>query len=79
MIKSKDDNGTKVGIDLTGDQGNVFCLLGFAVNFAKKLNRLTESDTYDPEAIKLDMMSSDYEHAVDVLEEHFGDHIILYR
>ena len=79
MIKSKDNKESKVEIDLTGSQGNVFYLLGFAVKFAKKLNVLTESDTYDPEAIKLDMMSSDYEHAVDVLEEHFGNFIILYR
>jgi hypothetical protein len=79
MIKSKENKESKVEIDLTSDQGNVFYLLGFAVKFAKKLNILTESNTYDPEAIKLDMMSGDYDHAVDVLEEHFGDFIILYR
>jgi hypothetical protein len=79
MIKSKNHKESRVEIDLTGSQGNVFYLLGFATKLAKRINLLTESDTYDHEEIKLDMMSQDYEHAIDVLEEHFGNYIILYR
>ena len=69
----------KIEIDLTGPQGNVFFLIGTARDLGKQLNRLRGADYIDVKAITEDMMSDDYEHAIDVMEEHFGDYIILYR
>jgi len=37
MIKSKEEKASKVEIDLTGPEGNVFVLIGYAKNFAKQL------------------------------------------
>jgi hypothetical protein len=78
MIKSISEKD-KVEIDLTGTQGNVFYLIGFAQNLAKQLNKLRGADYQDPKAIVADMMSGDYDHAVDVMEREFGHLIIMYR
>ena len=59
-------------IDLTGPEGNVFVLMGYA----KKLARQLEIDS---QSILDDMMSDDYNHAVDVFENHFGEFVTLYR
>ena len=67
----------KIEIDLTGPQGNVFFLIGTARDLGKQLNKLRGADYFDVKAITEDMMSDDYEHAIDVMEEHFGDFIIL--
>lgn len=62
----------EVEIDLTGPEGNVFCLIGYAKRFAKQLDLPAEE-------IANDMMSDDYEHAVAVFEKHFGSVVTLYR
>jgi hypothetical protein len=77
MIKKKRTD--KIEIDLTGPSGNVFSLIGTARMIAKDLNRALGEQKYDAKAIADDMMSDDYEHAIDVLEKHFGEFIILYR
>jgi hypothetical protein len=61
-----------VEIDLTGLEGNVFCLIGYAKRFAKQLGLPADE-------IAKDMMSNDYEHAVSVFENHFGSVVTLYR
>lgn len=33
----------------------------------------------DTETIKADMMSTDYEHAINVFDKHFGSVVTLYR
>ena len=71
MIVDKKETGF-IEIDLTGPDGNVFYLLGVG----KKLARQIELNW---DEIRDDMMSGDYEHAVDVFEEHFGNLVILYR
>ena len=71
MIKSKKSK-TGIEIDLTGPQGNVFFLIGTAGNLAKQLG-------LDAAAIKKEMMSSDYENAVNVFDNHFGHFVTLYR
>ena len=71
MIKTKKRN-TKIEIDLTGPEGNAFCLMGYATNFCKQLG-------IDKKPILDDMMSGDYEHLLSVMEKHFGDFIIMYR
>jgi hypothetical protein len=46
--------------------------MGHAQKFAKQLG-------LDGEAIVEDMMSGDYEHLLEVFDEHFGEFITLYR
>jgi len=72
MIRKKSDNKNKPIIDLTGEQGNAFCLLGHAKGWAKQLSK-----EWDP--IYKDMTSGDYEHLLAVIEREFGDYVILER
>lgn len=67
MIKEKDIN-RKMEIDLSGPEGNSFCIMGYARKFAKQLDM--PKDQID-EMIN-DMMSSDYEHLIEVFDKHFG-------
>ena len=69
-IKNKKEK--RIEIDLNGSEGNVFSLISLATDLARKTGK-------DVKAIQADMMSDDYDHAVEVLEKHFGDFIILYR
>lgn len=62
----------KQQIDLKSPQGNAFFLLGTAGKLAKQLG-------LDEEAILEDMKSSDYEHLIQVFDQHFGDFIDLVR
>ena len=59
-------------IDLTGPDGNAFCLLGYATNLAKQLRK-------DPKPILDNMKSSDYDNLVTVFDEEFGEYVTLYR
>jgi hypothetical protein len=59
-------------IDLTGPKGNAFYLIGLARQLAKELD-------LDVEVITEDMQSGDYEHLLEVFEEHFGMIYTLYR
>jgi hypothetical protein len=70
MIKSKETKG--IEIDLTGPQGNVFFLIGTARNLAKQLG-------LDGSLIQKEMMSGDYENAVNVFDKNFGEFVTLYR
>lgn len=70
MIREK-QNGTPV-IDLTGPEGNAFCLMGYAKRFARQLG-------LDSTAIVNEMKSGDYEHLVATFDRHFGDYVILER
>jgi hypothetical protein len=71
MIREKNRNATPV-IDLTGPEGNAFCLMGYARKFAAQLG--LNSDT-----IIQEMMSGDYENLVQVFEDNFGNYVILER
>ena len=70
MIKTKKKKG--IEIDLTGPQGNVFFLIGTARNLAKQLG-------LDSASIQKEMMSGDYENAVNVFDKNFGSFVTLYR
>jgi len=74
MIKNIKDRYTpkQVEIDLTGEEGNAFVLMGYAHRFSTQLG-------LNPEPIVNDMMSSDYEHLVNVFDKYFGDFVTLYR
>ena len=71
MIKSKEQK-LGIEIDLTGPNGNAFYLIGAASNLAKQLG-LSGAE------IKAEMMSGDYENAVNVFDENFGHFVTLYR
>jgi hypothetical protein len=71
-IKSRSEMRPGIEIDLTGPDGNAFALMGYA----KKLARQLEIDS---KPIIEDMMSGDYEHLLEVFEEHFGSVVTLYK
>lgn len=76
MIREKSKAPTQpIVIDLAGPEGNAFVLMGYARLLAKHLG-------YSPSDIELmisDMMSSDYEHLLEVFDSHFGELVILER
>ncbi len=74
--KSKKPEG-KIEIDLTGEQGNAFAVMGIASGIAKSLNRAGISKDFNK--IQTEMMSGDYENLIEVMEREFGDFIIMYR
>jgi hypothetical protein len=71
MIKKKNET-FGIEIDLTGPNGNAFYLIGAANNLARQLG-------LDGKAIQAEMMSGDYENAVNVFDRHFGHFVTLYR
>ena len=78
MIRKKRQRGlalygpNKIIIDLTGPDGNVFALMGYAKRFAKQLG-------LDSEEIISNMTSGDYENLLEVFDENFGSFVILER
>jgi len=71
MIKSIEEK-QGIEIDLTGPDGNVFVLIGIGRRLCKQLCLNSEEFTNK-------MMSGDYENAVNVFEEYFGDYVTLYK
>ena len=72
MIVEKVARKSLVVIDLTGPQGNAFCLMAYARKFAAQMG--LNSDT-----IIQEMMSGDYENLVQVFDNNFGEYVILER
>ena len=75
MIREKELTTSEIVIDLTGPEGNAFVLLGYAQRFAKQLG-------YEEEEIDElvgSMQSGDYEHLIQVFDDHFGQFVILER
>lgn len=74
MIKSKEELERDRGyeLDLTGEEGNAFSLLGNAQLLARKMGK-------DHNAIVEEMQSGDYENLVKVFDREFGDIVTLYR
>ena len=71
MIREKQP-AEEIVVDLTGPDGNAYSLLARARSYARPL------DLNDTAIIK-DMMSKDYEHLVQVFDNHFGHFVILER
>ena len=59
-------------IDLTGPQGNAFCLLGLAMKLCKQIG-------LDVTAVLDDLKGGDYEHLITRFDYHFGFIIDLER
>ena len=70
MIKKKTEQG--IVIDLTGPEGNAYCLLGYASQYAKQLG-------LDSKKIQDEMTTGDYENLVKVFDKHFGKFVTLLR
>jgi hypothetical protein len=70
MIRDKVKTGGPIVIDLTGPEGNAFCLMGYANKFARQLG-------LDGSAITKEMQSGDYENLLKVFDSYFGDYVIL--
>lgn len=76
MIVDKSKKKEKrIEIDLTGPDGNAFCLLGYASSFCKQLGMSKK----DSDKIQSEMMSGDYENLLKVFEKNFGSFVIMYR
>ena len=71
-IRRKNAFDSEITIDLTGPDGNVFVLMGRAKQYAKQLD-------LDGDKIINEMMSSDYENAVQVFDNNFGSFVTLLR
>jgi hypothetical protein len=71
MIRAKEIAENLV-IDLTGPEGNAFCLMGYAKKFARQLD-------LDGNQIIEEMKSGDYENLVTTFDKYFGDYVILER
>jgi hypothetical protein len=73
MILSREEKpNRKPEIDLSGEDGNAFALIGKAKAFARQLG-------LDGEMIAKEMMLGDYEDLLATFERYFGDYVILYR
>jgi hypothetical protein len=73
MIKDRNELKDRgIEIDLGGPQGNAFYLIGVAKNLSKQLS-------LDGGEITTEMMRGDYNHLLEVFEEHFGNFVTLYR
>jgi hypothetical protein len=71
-IKEKRSQIRRQVIDLTGPEGNAFCLMGMAKRFADDLDK-------DGDAIVAEMRSGDYENLIKVFDREFGEFINLER
>ena len=71
MIKKKTES-REIVIDLTGPDGNVFVLMGRAMQYVRQLD-------LDGDKIINEMKSSDYENAVQVFDKYFGSFVTLLR
>jgi hypothetical protein len=72
MIKEKENFTSSITIDLTGTDGNVFYLIGCGVNFCRQLG-------LDKDRFTKEMMSGDYDHAVNTFDEYFGHFVTLLK
>ena len=68
MIREKQDG--PIVIDLTGPEGNAFCLMGYARKLARQLG-------LDSEKVIGEMMRGDYQNLIEVFDGYFGDYVIL--
>lgn len=71
-ILKKRLNTGRMTIDLTGPEGNAFCLLAYAKRIARQLHM-------DGDAITTEMKTGDYENLVETFDKYFGEYVILLR
>ena len=74
-IHTKKQKLEKIQINLSKPEGNAFDLIAVADSLGKQLRKSPEERA----AIRDDMMSSDYDHLVAVLDKHYGMFIDIYE
>jgi len=57
-------------LDIGGQKGNAFWVLGYAKTFAEQLG-------YEPDEILAEMKEADYDHLLAVFNKYFGDLVLL--
>lgn len=72
MIRKKRPQKGPIEVDLTGPEGNAYCLLGMAKRWAEQLDK-------EWEPIHKDATSGDYEHLLSVLDREFGKYVVFLR
>ena len=75
MITEKRPTQSKIEIDLRGPEGNAFALLAIANKLGKQLGLSPD----ERGAINSEMMSSDYDNLIKVMDQHFGNYVIMYK
>ncbi len=76
MIEPREKLASRgIEIDLSGPDGNVFYLIRNVSTLAKISGHTKE----EVDAIRADMMSGDYQHAINAFDDAFGDFVTLYR
>jgi hypothetical protein len=75
MIKPIALKNPLVEIDLTGADGNAYALLAYAKKLAYQMGLSEEEE----KELLREMKAGDYEHLIQVFEQHFGEFVILYR
>jgi len=73
-IKSLQDRKypNRIEIDLSGPDGNAYALMSIARTLGNQLSMNVDE-------IIANMMSSDYENLVQVMDDNFGDFITMWR
>jgi len=74
-VRTKLEDDGLIHIDLTGPAGNAYSLMGTAEQIAKSEGW----DEQQIEALMENMKSGDYEHLVSVLDDTFGELVVLYE
>lgn len=72
IVEKSKKKSKKIEIDLTGPDGNVFHLIATGRNMCGPLGM-------DKAEFTKEMMSGDYENAINTFEKYFGDFVILYK
>jgi hypothetical protein len=72
MIRKKKAKPGKHIVDISGPDGNAYCLIGRARGLAEQLG-------LDHKKITEEMKSGDYENLIKVFDKYFGQYVILER
>lgn len=75
MTIKKKKHSRKIVLDLTGPQGNAFCVLGNISRLMKQLGYLPA----DQKIIMDELTSGNYEHLIQVADKKFGQYIDFLR
>jgi hypothetical protein len=75
ILKKEEQEDKRPVIDLTGPDGNAFALMGNVKRWCRDLS-FTEENT---SLILADMQSGDYDHLLEVVEENFGQYVIMLK
>lgn len=71
----KSSTNQKPTIDLHGPDGNVFALIGHARSLGKQLGFSGEK----ADALRKEMMSGNYQNAIEAFDREFGDYVDLIK